>query len=627
MLPVLLAAAFQLVHPLPVADTLRDVHVMDDGQVWIVGDHGTVLRIDRTPTGPTLTRITVPAVPTVASVFDALDRSMGSTNASPSSVEFPGSQYMPLGFESIAATGPKDVWLALGTESLARWDGAAWTWHKDSDTDAGDALMLDAAGELWTWGGFGMVFGATGHAPRILGKTSGTWTFRDGPVAVGEKRVRSLARQGEDVWAAGFDGALLRSHAGAPFEQRKPPGDDRESFWSLWLDETGTAGLLGAQRSVYVKRGDTFVPGPETGGSVADVFGFPGGEPAWVVGDEAQILKGGVLTTVPIADYKPPDSLVFRLDGERIEAVHGRSPDDVWMVGAAGLILHWDGAELRELMPRVTEQSVVGLVWEGEEGWMAATSDGQLIHGTLGEGITSVEKGPVNSPDSLIRLASGEVLLHALCDDLFVQTSGGWRQLPEPAGCVKHVAGLSSKDLWGAGSSDLVDGKVYRLKGNKWTEVLVPTEMELYAVAVEADGTAWIGGDRVLLRAPQGKNLAITVTHEFDEYRGLAIAGPGDLWIAGNSTEIGSAGMILRWSGGALARHDNLTANYLRDLTTTPDGQVWAVGLGGVAARSTKSGFEAVDTGTGATLDHIYAHPNGTLIAIGDDGAILQRTP
>ena len=630
--PVTSTHGWRLVHPQPVADTLRDVHVMEDGRVWIVGDHGTLFRVDREADGLRTTHIPIPQTPTVATLFDDLDASLGGTSP-PTAQEFPGSQYMPLALTTIAARGPRDVWIAADTNGLAHWDGTAWSWHKDHTLNAGDVLMFDQAGDLWTWGGFAISFGSIKQqGPRVVQTVGGQTRFVDGTILPNDERIRGVAKQGVDVWAVGFEGTIGKSVGGAKFTLITPPDPERpkEDFWGIWLDEAGDRGVLNARYRIWLKRGDSFVPGPKVDGAVTDVFGVPGDEAVWIVGEHVYRLVGDVLTKVPITGWQPPDSSVFRIDAERIEAVHGRSPDDVWMVGAAGLILHWDGTALREIAPRVTEHDIVGLAWEGSDGWLAASEDGQLLRGTLSAGLQGMTQGPVKDPDSLQRLPSGELLLHALCDDLFVlKPNGAWKQLPEPEGedCIKHVGGLSSKDLWAAGTNDFVDGKVFRLKGGTWKRVPVPTDRELYSVAVEPDGTAWIGGDRVLLRAPQGKGMAVFRTHEYDEFNGLHAAGPNDVWIAGDSTEIGSAGLLLRWTQGKMTRHEWMTANYLADVTVARDGTVWAVGLGGVGARSVDGGFEPVDTGTGATLRKVYAHPSGALIAIGDDGTILQRDP
>ena len=621
---------WRLVHPLPVADTLRDVHVMEDGQVWIVGDHGTLLQIDRG--SGAVTRVPIPNTPTVASVFDDLDSSFGGTSP-PTAQEFPGSQYMPLDLTTIAARGPKDVWIAADTSGLARWDGSSWSWHKDHTMNSGDVLGFDPSGALWTWGGFAISFGSIKQqGPRVVG-TSGSVTFSDGPILPNDERIRGIARQGDTMWAVGFTGTLGRSVAGGKFTLLPPPDPERpqEDFWSIWMNEAGTDGILNARYRVFRKRGDGFVLLEGIDGAVTDVFGVPGDDAIWIVGEHVHRLVGDTVTKVEIDGWDLPDKSVFRLDGERIEAVHGRAADDVWMVGAAGLILHWNGAALKQWSPKRTEHDLVGLVWEGEDGWRALSEDGQFLTGTLSGGVTGREASPSDDPDSFQRLPSGELVVHEVCDKLWVQSpkGGKWKQLPEieGEGCIKHLGGLSSKDLWAAGSADFVDGKVFRLEGGgKWKRVPVPTEKELGEVAVEPDGTVWIGGYGILLRGKKGAPPVVLREHEFDDYKGLLVTGPDALWIAANSNEIGSAGLLLRWEGGALKRHEWLTANWL-DGVVVANGTVWAVGLGGVGVRSTDDGFEPIDTGTGATLRAIYAHPSGALIAIGDDGAILQRDP
>jgi len=68
--------------------------------------------------------------------------------------------------------------------------------------------------------------------------------------------------------------------------------------------------------------------------------------------------------------------------------------------------------------------------------------------------------------------------------------------------------------------------------------------------------------------------------------------------------------------------------NFLDSLAFDTGGTLWLGGLGGVAARKRPGhGFETLDTGTDALISHVVAHPSGTVLMLGDDGAIIQRAP
>jgi len=517
------AHGFRPIHPLPVSHPLKDVHVLPGGDVLVVGGSGLLLRIDRSGPEPTLHRVPVPGTQTIKDVFDAIDPP--GPGRTPTEEEFPGSQHTLMGFDAVVARDHSRVFIAQGADRVARWDGDAWTWIDNTSLAGADALHLDRDGTLWSWGGIA-VFGTS--APKLL--RPGASRFVDGPTWSGKQSGRAMDRQGDAVWAAGYEGLFAKSVGGAPFvAQPRPEGSaDGSDLSSLWLQEDGDDGLVADLLRAWRKTGDAWAPVTGIDGLIADVHGEA--DAGWLVGEWPTRVVGTEATRVPIDGWVLEDDSILRLGDSRINAVHGRAADDVWMVGAAGLILHWDGTALRQLAVRHSEQEIVGLVWEDEDRWLAASSDGRLIQGSLRAGVTGSSAAPLDGADSLQRLASGEVLLHELCDELMVRRPDGtWTALPElEEGCVKDVAGRSSTDLWGVGTRDFEDGKVLRLRGKRWTEVRSGTDKELRAVAVGADGTVWIGGDGVLLKAPGGKNLAVVATHEYDEYRAILPMGPDE---------------------------------------------------------------------------------------------------
>ncbi|HEY5920735.1 MAG TPA: hypothetical protein VIV11_03650, partial [Kofleriaceae bacterium] len=198
---------FRFVHPLPHGETLRGVHVMPDGEVWAVGDNAALWRIRRTSSGaPQVSRITVPDVPTLASIIDDIDGKGAGAR------DFPGTQLMKLDFEGIVARDANDVWIAIGEQDLAHWDGKRWR-HHPYDGAGGEELMLGPDGKLWAAGELGAGIFAKKQHPLVFNGSK----LVEGPVIPSSGHVRAIAWQGKDVWVAGFDNLLFRSRAGKPF--------------------------------------------------------------------------------------------------------------------------------------------------------------------------------------------------------------------------------------------------------------------------------------------------------------------------------------------------------------------------------------------------------------------------
>ena len=132
------------------------------------------------------------------------------------------------------------------------------------------------------------------------------------------------------------------------------------------------------------------------------------------------------------------------------------------------------------------------------------------------------------------------------------------------------------------------------------------------------DGTAWVVGEGIVARS-KGGAFDVLFRSESDEYQDVRAFAADDVWIAGDSNEVGSAGLLLHWDGKRLVRHENLTANFLSALTRTRDGTLWAVGLGGVMVHSPLGGEQdglrpAASPEVGLPLVHRRARSEGSLV-------------
>lgn len=608
-------AGFRSVHPLPVSNTLRKVVVTPSGDVWIAGDHATLLHLTRDAAGtPALGTISIGGVPTVASVFESIEK--GATK------DFPGSELQTLAFEGLAVDD-RSIWVAASSDHLIRWDGRAW--NHIPRTRAGEELMIAKDGRLWAVGDINVF--SDEQAPKIFdpdkpGKT-------DGPTIPQKGHLSAIARQGDDVWVAGMDGLLYRSRRGATFE--KVPLDEKDWLRAMWLDPDGAAGYVITSSKVYARSGDGFALW-HTADRIETVFASPGGFPVWFAGDHLWRSTSAkeAPTRVKIDGDEVPGKPILAIDAARFESVDGRSPDDVWLVGRAGMIAHWDGRALKELFPRFAEDDVVGIVWLDTTTWQAATEDGVLLTGTLA-GVTKHERAPAPFDKDDIRvftrLRSGEIVIGSCRAFAVREKTGAWTPLPKLPGCARAVAGLDRKQLWAVGSQEFVDGKAWRLERGTWIEM--PTGMgehdDLRAVAVGPDGTAWMVGDGVILRG-DAKGLRLVQRHEHDDYRGIAIRGANDVWIATDANDLGAAGTLVHWTGKAFERHDKLTTNFLSTVVALPDGSVHAFGLGGVGVSSPDGKtFTPIDVGTTRTLTQASADANGNLVIGGDFATVFVR--
>lgn len=306
-------------------------------------------------------------------------------------------------------------WLALAaallvTATACSGDGAA----------AGSSVDWDVAHTSTHWW-----MSAHASAPDDQWIAGGTAT--DGEILHFDGESFQMVDHGAAVgllnWVHGFDdgglvvvgndGAVLRSEDGEAWVSEGPATD--QDLWGVW------------------------------GASVDDVWAV-GGDPA---GGEATILRdtGRGFEPMAIPDLQRPGVNVFF-------KVWGSGPDDVYVVGQNGAVLHWDGTALEELFVGVS-QDLIGVWGDGP--------DRVVVVGGRTNGAAAIWDGQSWSNPDLAR---------------FPGINGVW-----VGDDIAYVVG----DRGAAGTIDLDTGEI--------AIDLVDTPVSLHAVNGTATTVTAVGGD------------------------------------------------------------------------------------------------------------------------------------
>lgn len=272
--------------------------------------------------------------------------------------------------------------------------------------------------------------------------------------------------------------------------------------------------------------------------------------------------------------------------------VHGRSADDVWLVGAddgqGPLALHWDGHD-----------------WE------------RRATGTRGDlwWVHALDGGPV--------LAAGT-------DGTILSYEGGkFTRMPTPA-LGKHIVfgvwAAGAKDVYAVGSTAGRNGFVWHYDGQSFRELALPDTLPVdeyrdtpafFKVWGASPSDVWVvGAHGVVLRGnasdgfrlvPSGTEATLFTVHAADD-RVLIVGGE-------------STGVILESQGDKLVDRSPDAAPLLQGTCVTADGTAWATGLGGSIYRSRAGKFSPVDSGIDFTatqsLHSTWVDPKGGVWAVG----------
>jgi len=175
-------------------------------------------------------------------------------------------------------------------------------------------------------------------------------------------------------------------------------------------------------------------------------------------------------------------------------------PDDVFMVGEAGRIAHWDGSAITEMTSPTT--SVLFGVWG------ASPTD-----------VWAVGGDPFGMGDT-------DVILH--------YDGSAWTaaSVPMPEGVAFFkVWGTSANDVWAVGQR----GQIVHYDGSAWSHVASPTTSPLFTVAGNASGDVWaVGGPpAVILRYDGSAWNEEPLPGPASVLNGVAVSDLGEVQVVG----------------------------------------------------------------------------------------------
>jgi hypothetical protein len=264
------------------------------------------------------------------------------------------------------------------------------------------------------------------------------------------------------------------------------------------------------------------------------------------------------------------------ITANRLNAVWGSGPNDVWAVGDGGTIVHYDRTVWRRVASG-TEAHLLGVSGTSERDVWFVGEDGTAIH--YDGSALNAARGP--------RTAAHLIAAHAIApNDVWMATGtlhfpvdgprfgavfhwngSSWRDLrPEPAG-------LFHRALWATGSNDvwLTGDGTYRHDGTAWRQVAGMGGSDIWGIG----STVWIP-DRtssdLIWRIDRDNAIRSRDGDENRKLLGIWGGSESDVW------SVGSQGYILHYGASGWASVDSGTTRTLTAVWGSSARDVWAVG-------------------------------------------------
>jgi hypothetical protein len=357
----------------------------------------------------------------------------------------------------IVARTENDVWLTTGdtvTSPAALWhfDGAAWTLHVQS-SEWGEASAVGYVGDEWIAGGSAENV-VTSDTLRYQGSSVVDLLVQHDLQQPASKQLptsntlsAAWASAPDDIWVAArgsFSTSLepvrMFHFDGVAWTQGFENGD-LETVSDLW--GISSTEIYGTRRSLGIVRYNGSSWSLDTQGGLA------GGDPLAVWGSDSQNVWACGIGKIWRRDMTTGWAVAHNVSGA-MNDVFGRGPNDVWVVGNAGAVHHWNGTQ-----------------------WTQETT-----------GTTAQLRGVWTAPGAPVFVVGG--------DGVILQYDGtSWTTMPSPTTArLLAIYGHAPNDLFAVGDG----ATVLHYDGAHWSRVRIEAQDPLNAVTGTGQTTLLVGG-------------------------------------------------------------------------------------------------------------------------------------
>lgn len=531
----------------PTNNALWSVWGTSASDVWAVGDRATVLHYD----GQSWTPYSIAADPnggacsTSAQCLSgqACDTGAGVCKGTPI-----GSLY------AVWGTGADDVWMVGGSGTVLHKSGGNLTRLHPPNMPAYNSLLHG----VWGTGGSIWTIGAGGVVNKFDGTNWSTATIGDATTTI---LTTITGTDANNIFVGALDGAL-RHFSGGSWMTVSPFANN--GIYGLWAQGT----------DVYAV-GEVLY----TDAAGADGTKRMGAVKKW---------NGTMFTDVPGA-------LPVTLFG-----VWGTAANNLFMVGASGTVVRYDGSAFTSSSPIDALTGVSGPIVG--------------VTGSANNNLTAVGDWGAT-----------------------MQWNGtAWQQVANSIYIrFTNVAGTSD-NLWATAidaTNNLNLPVLYQFGGGKWNSVTTPANRPLRGIWISgADGMVAGDNDSLLSRTGSTWTPRNVVGAGGTTLRGVWGADPSNVWIVGGGDETNSAinqakypGKILRFNGAsAVPVYNTPGGSTLWAVWGTDATHVWAVGDAGVIVAWDGSTWAMQPSGTMFALNGIWGTSATDIYVAGAGGTVLH---
>lgn len=230
--------------------------------------------------------------------------------------------------------GADDLWVAGGAGVAQHYDGTGWTSTPTTATDLVYVLWGASPSDVWL----------VGRGCTAVHWTGAAWAPTTVTGCVNAVFNNVTGASASDVWAVGSGGQINRWNGSAWTDASFA----NDIYWDVWIEGPSDVYVVGTRGTIVHWNGTTYTSQPGAPNqTVTSITGTGGAH--WAVGFAGLLM------------YKPAGGAwavkASPTTTENYYDVLALAANDVWAVGSAGTIIHYDGQSWSSV-PSPTTQSL-----------------------------------------------------------------------------------------------------------------------------------------------------------------------------------------------------------------------------------------------------------------------------
>ena len=335
------------------------------------------------------------------------------------------------------------------------------------------------------------------------------------------------------------------------------------------------------------------------------------------------------------------------ISGAKLNAVLALAADNVWVVGATGTILHYDGSGWsREASG--TSYDLCGIAALAANDIWAVGAQGTILHyngstwAPQASGIT-IRLNGVKALDGSHVWAVGDYDATNLHGTILRYNGSSWssESVAGGVGNLMAVVPFAANDVWVVGHEGIApfletEGRssILHYDGSSWIYVMGDTQAYLRGLTAIDSSHMWsAGGALEVGRDPDDKPIvqsSIFFYNSSSWARQAAPNGTSDLYgisalAASDVWAVGNIGNVLHFDGSSWSRQDIGLTRRLNAVSARVSNDIWAVGDGGLVIHYDGSWSTVIDGIGKATADSLAYDSSHDMLYAGLAGKGVWR--